>query len=73
MSTIEVKVANRVCEADGICSYELVRTDGQALPPFEAGAHIDVHLAGNLIRQYSLCNAPGETHRYQIGVLRDAD
>ena len=54
MSTIEVKVANRVCEADGICSYELVRTDGQALPPFEAGAHIDVHLAGNLIRQYSL-------------------
>lgn len=73
MSTIEVKVANRVCEADGICSYELVRTDGQALPPFEAGAHIDVHLAGNLVRQYSLCNAPGETHRYQIGVLRDAD
>lgn len=73
MSTIEVKVASRVCEADGICSYELVRTDGQALPPFEAGAHIDVHLAGNLIRQYSLCNAPGETHRYQIGVLRDAD
>ncbi|MEW6022276.1 MAG: PDR/VanB family oxidoreductase [Pseudomonadota bacterium] len=73
MSTIEVKVANRVCEADGICSYELVRTDGGDLLPFEAGAHIDVHLAGNLIRQYSLCNAPGETHRYQIGVLRDTD
>ncbi|XYJ08289.1 PDR/VanB family oxidoreductase [Telluria sp. B2] len=73
MSTIEVKVANRTCEADGICSYELVRTDGQALPPFEAGAHIDVHLAGNLVRQYSLCNAPGETHRYLIGVLRDTD
>lgn len=73
MNTIEVKVANRTCEADGICSYELVRTDGQALPPFEAGAHIDVHLAGNLVRQYSLCNAPGETHRYLIGVLRDTD
>lgn len=73
MSTIEVKVANRTCEADGICSYELVRTDGQALPPFEAGAHIDVHLAGNLVRQYSLCNAPGETYRYLIGVLRDTD
>ena len=73
MSAIEVKVANRTCEADGICSYELVRTDGQALPPFEAGAHIDVHLAGNLVRQYSLCNAPGETHRYLIGVLRDTD
>lgn len=73
MSTIEVKVVNRVCEADGICSYELVRLDGQPLPSFEAGAHIDVHLKDNLVRQYSLCNAPGETHRYQIGVLRDAD
>jgi len=73
MNTIEVEVTNRVCEADGICSYELVRIDGRPLPPFEAGAHIDVHLAGNLVRQYSLCNAPGETHRYQIGVLRDAD
>jgi vanillate O-demethylase ferredoxin subunit len=73
MSTIEVRVAAKACEAEGICSYELVRLDGAPLPPFEAGAHIDVHLSGKLVRQYSLCNAPGETHRYQIGVLRDAD
>jgi vanillate O-demethylase ferredoxin subunit len=73
MSTFEVKVAGKVCEAEGICTYELVRTDGQPLPPFDAGAHIDVHLGEHLIRQYSLCNAPGEIHRYQIGVLRDAD
>jgi vanillate O-demethylase ferredoxin subunit len=73
MSTFEVKVEGKVCEADGICSYELVRTDGQPLPAFTAGAHIDVHLGEHLVRQYSLCNAPGETHRYQIGVLRDVD
>ena len=72
MSTIEVKVASKHNEADGICSYELVPTSGAALPGFEAGAHVDVHLPGNLVRQYSLCNAPTETHRYQIGVLRDA-
>jgi vanillate O-demethylase ferredoxin subunit len=71
--TIEVRVAARHNEADGICSYELVPTRGGALPAFEAGAHVDVHLPNNLIRQYSLCNAPGETRRYQIGVLRDAD
>jgi vanillate O-demethylase ferredoxin subunit len=70
--TIQVRVAGKACEAEGICSYELVRLDGAPLPPFEAGAHVDVHLAANLVRQYSLCNAPGETHRYQIGVLRDA-
>ncbi|MGX4640218.1 PDR/VanB family oxidoreductase [Massilia sp. SYSU DXS3249] len=73
MSTIEVRVAGKTNEADGICSYELVRVDGGALPAFEAGAHVDVHLPGSLVRQYSLCNAPAETHRYQIGVLRDAD
>jgi vanillate O-demethylase ferredoxin subunit len=71
MSTIPVRVANKTREAEAICSYELVREDGVALPPFEAGAHIDVHLPGKLVRQYSLCNAPGETHRYLISVLRD--
>jgi vanillate O-demethylase ferredoxin subunit len=71
MSTLEVRVASKTCEADGICSYELVALDGAPLPSFEAGAHIDVHLPGGLVRQYSLCNPPGETQRYQIGVLRD--
>lgn len=73
MSVIEVKVSGKAIEADGICSYELVRLDGTTLPGFEAGAHVDVHLPGKLVRQYSLCNAPHETHRYQIGVLRDTD
>jgi len=76
-NTIQVRVAGKTSEADAICSYELVPLDGAPLPPFEAGAHIDVHLGAHhsdsLIRQYSLCNPPGETHRYQIGVLRDAD
>jgi vanillate O-demethylase ferredoxin subunit len=72
MSTIDVIVAARTREADGIFSYELVRADGGALPAFEAGAHIDVHLGDGLVRQYSLCNPPAETHRYLIGVLRDA-
>ena len=72
MSTFAVRVARKTREAEGICSYELVRADGAALPPFAAGAHIDVHLPNGLVRQYSLCNAPGETHRYVIAVLRDA-
>jgi len=72
MSTIAVRVARKAQEADAICSFELVREDGAPLPPFDAGAHIDVHLPDGIVRQYSLCNAPGETHRYLIGVLRDA-
>jgi vanillate O-demethylase ferredoxin subunit len=58
-------------EGVGINSYELVDPVGRDLPAFEAGAHIDVHLAPGIIRQYSLCNDPAERHRYVIGVLRD--
>ncbi|CAB3778599.1 Phthalate dioxygenase reductase [Paraburkholderia ultramafica] len=68
---ITVRVARRHAEADGIVSFELVSLDGGELPPFEAGAHIDVHVPGGLIRQYSLCNAPSERDRYLIAVLRD--
>lgn len=68
---IEVVVVSRTTQAQGICSYELASVDNSPLPAFSAGAHIDVHLPGGLIRQYSLCNHPNERHRYQIGVLKD--
>lgn len=68
---IDVVVVSRKDEAQGICSYELASIDQGPLPAFSAGAHIDVHLPGGLIRQYSLCNHPEEQHRYVIGVLRD--
>jgi vanillate O-demethylase ferredoxin subunit len=58
-------------EASGIHSYELVDPQGEELPPFSAGAHIDIHLPNGMTRQYSLCNAPAERHRYVIAVLRD--
>jgi vanillate O-demethylase ferredoxin subunit len=71
MNQLSVKVTSKTAEALDIVSIELAGADGTALPPFGAGAHIDVHLPGGLVRQYSLCNnfpAPG---RYLIGVLRD--
>ncbi len=60
-------------EATGIHSFELRALDHGHLPPFTAGAHIDLHLPGGLVRQYSLCNDPTETHRYVIGVLKDVN
>ena len=71
-ATLQVKVAAKRTEAQDICSLELVAADDSALPAFTAGAHIDVHLPNGLVRQYSLSNAPSETNRYVIGVLRDA-
>ena len=69
---LQVRVARKHTEALDICSFELWPADGQTLPPFSAGSHIDVHLPNGLTRQYSLCNAPHETHRYLIAVLNDA-
>jgi vanillate O-demethylase ferredoxin subunit len=68
--TFALKVARKTAEAESIQSFELVDPDGKALPPFTAGSHIDVHAPGGKVRQYSLCNPPGESHRYLIAVMR---
>lgn len=68
---IEVVVARKWREAEGICGFELRPIHGGLLPAFTAGAHIDVELPGGLIRQYSLCNHPEERDRYRVAVLRE--
>jgi ferredoxin-NADP reductase len=45
--------------------------DGRALPPFDAGAHIDLHVPGEsrvLKRAYSLVNAAANADHYEIAV-----
>lgn len=42
------------------------------LPAWQAGAHIDVHLAPGLIRQYSLTGSSNDRRRYEICVAHDA-
>jgi vanillate O-demethylase ferredoxin subunit len=70
-SMLKVRVARKATEALDICTFELVNTEGGALPAFAAGSHVDVQLPGGITRQYSLCNDPAESHRYLIGVLKD--
>jgi vanillate monooxygenase ferredoxin subunit len=70
-ATRRVRISRSDIEALDIRSFELEDLEGGALPPFSAGAHIDVHLPDGTIRQYSLCNDAGESHRYLIAVLRD--
>lgn len=68
MSIIDVRVQHIHAETPDVRMLRLVAHDGAALPPFTAGAHIDVHLDGGLVRQYSLCNAPSETGFYEIAI-----
>lgn len=67
-SVLYAVVAAKWVETADVCAFELHGADGAALPTFSAGAHIDVHLPGGLIRQYSLCNAPSDRGRYVLGV-----
>jgi ferredoxin-NADP reductase len=67
----ELLVHRMTWEAEGVLSVELVHPDGTALPPWKPGAHIDLHLGGGLVRQYSLCGDPAEAGRYRVGVLRE--
>ncbi len=71
--TLRVRVARITREAEDIQSYELVPVDAQALPEWDAGSHLDVALPGGMVRPYSLCGEPTETHRYLISVLREAN
>ena len=69
---MDTKTALRIARidtvADGVKCFDLVPADGTELAPFEAGAHIELQLPNHLARNYSLLNAPGERHRYQVAV-----
>lgn len=58
-------------EALDVRSIELRAADGLPLPPFTAGAHLDVRTAGGIVRSYSLLNGQDERDRYVIGVYRE--
>jgi ferredoxin-NADP reductase len=60
-------------EATDVLALTLAAADGTALPPWTPGAHIDLVLGEDLVRQYSLCGSPAETDRWRIGVLRAPD
>jgi len=69
---ISVIISRKQVEAQNISMFELVASNGDQLPPFSAGAHIEIYMPNGITRQYSLCNHPRERHRYLIAVLRDS-
>lgn len=69
MTLLDLQITHKRVVAQGIVSLELRDPQRRPLPAFTAGAHIDVHITPQLTRQYSLCNAPGETDHYLLGVL----
>ena len=68
---LSVEIADKRRVADGVTAFTLRSPAGGPLPPMSPGAHLDVHLPGGLIRQYSLCNGPADDGAYTIAVKRE--
>ena len=62
-------VAAREQLADGVIGLTL-RGAGP-LPPWTPGAHVDLRLGDDLVRQYSLCGDPRDLSSWQLAVQRD--
>ena len=58
--------------APQLAKYEFTALDGSPLPRFDAGAHIDIVIAPEYQRQYSLAGDPADRSKYVLGVLREA-
>jgi ferredoxin-NADP reductase len=74
MDQFDLRVIDIVAETALIRAIKLARPHGEPLPPWDAGAHIKVHLPDGNERSYSLINTsrdPAATtrpHVYRLGV-----
>ncbi len=66
-----VQLVKREDMVPAVAKYEFQSLDGTPLPAFEAGAHIDVVVAPEYLRQFSLAGDPADSSKYVLGVLRE--
>jgi ferredoxin-NADP reductase len=59
--------------SDGVVGLTLAHPDGDRLPDWTPGAHVDVVLPDGTARQFSLCGDRRNAHAYRIAVLREPD
>jgi ferredoxin-NADP reductase len=70
MTPRQARVVQLRWEADGVMSLRLRSDDGEPLPSWTPGAHIDLVLPSGAVRQYSLCGRP-DAAEYTVAVLRE--
>jgi vanillate O-demethylase ferredoxin subunit len=71
--TIDVRLTAVHYGAAGTNLFEFRKVDGADLPPFTAGAHVDVNLPNGVIRQYSIASSQADRTRYLLGVKLEAN
>ena len=70
---IAMVVSEVVRKTDSINEYILKNINNKPLPKWEAGAHIDIVVAPEFLRSYSLTGNPDDTSCYKIAVQMEED
>ncbi|MFI5586222.1 PDR/VanB family oxidoreductase [Amycolatopsis sp. NPDC051758] len=70
---LEVLLAHKETIADGVVRLVFRHPAGDQLPAWAPGAHVDLLLRPDLVRQYSLCGDPGDRSVLEVAVLRERD
>jgi ferredoxin-NADP reductase len=68
---LRLRVVKRTTVATDVVALELADPDSADLPEWTPGSHIDLRLAPDLVRQYSLCGDPADRGHWRIAVLRE--
>ena len=68
-----VRLGKREDLSDSVARFEFLPEPGRSLPAFAAGAHVDIVVAPEYERQFSLAGDPADRSRYVIGVQRERD
>lgn len=67
----QLRVAQMTWEAEGVLSVRFTDPTGGALPGWEPGAHLAVHLPEGIVREFSLCSDPTDHSGWSVAVLRE--
>ena len=68
---LDLRVTRAERLSTGVTLYEFAREDGGDLPAWTAGAHLDLVVAPEYLRPYSLMGDPADRSKYVIAVLRE--
>ena len=59
--------------AEDVVAVTMADPGGDSLPPWTPGAHVDLILEPDLIRQYSLCGTPSDSRTIRVAILKAPD
>ncbi|WP_432181541.1 PDR/VanB family oxidoreductase [Streptomyces sp. NBC_00063] len=72
-TAVTLTVTDKHHIADDVASLTLRHPDGDRLPDWTPGAHIDLILPDGTVRQYSLCGNRWDAYTYRVAVLREPE